>query len=1215
MDRRKSSADKAKMAQPVDHEEISKLLTSSECQLTGKLTDNVRRTTGVPSQGPKSRTFKSSPQQMRRYSDQSIPTGPNRAHNKKMNPRDAGINANRPKSFHTSRQPHIRFLDDLEDEEEEDGDTSPDETTRLQGEWSSQDEDGKEQAEMVRMGDDEAKSTPDDESFYQRPQQTVRKSRQRRVGVLQVLRKKNGPPTAPRHVQIQLGSLEEEPSQNGDTADGERDGSVPNGVGQEQLGNGIGLDGSFGKKSRRSGLALDNSPLPQDDRRRVLFEMPLESHELFVQLNEWQPSDPLDFYSDRHWKEKSRWIKFEEDWEQGAEKWGKPHVAQLTFHSLPQLRRFLEGGLVLLDVEANSLVDLIETVLTGLQDADLIEGHDREVIDPILYHISKSQISDRPRTLRASMRRLSVMADRRKSPSFSAQRVYSDSLNADDIKVSMHGRVSTSIDSPTDPGKTAQSHLMKKIPVNSEAAAIFVAQDENIEVSTLALVRLLDAQVLEGFLEVPIPLRFFCVFIGPAFSQYDYHEIGRAMGTLFSDELFRDSAYAAKDKDDIMTGINGFLNDTMVLPPGEWDRELLLPITRIQRKENEKVQLRRKSMKPTKEELEELIKVPDSQERLYLMDPLKRTGHPFGGLINDVRRRLPHYWSDISDGLHFHCLASFFFVFLACVAPAITFGGILGEKTDNWMGLVEMMLSTSVCGMVFSLASGQPLMIIGGTGPVLIFEEYLYKFCKSVSVELLPFRACIGIWVFIIAAVVVALEGSTLVKYFTRFTEEILAALISLIFIYETFDGLKHVFEVDPILKDYCFYNHSNDTAYSSGNSPYMDATTSELLTEITNSSKYFILEMLSSSISPLDIHTDNGSYSNANMQYLDNGCSHKQLPPQPNVALMSTILTFGTFFIAFLLKIFRYSRFLHREVRRALGDFGIAIAICIMVLVDSAVKNTTSQKVCIPSGLHPTRLDRESWFISPFGLKASTPIVAVFGAAVPAFLLFILLYMETLLTGMLVGKKEHRLKKGTGFHLDLFLMGMLSAVAGLFGVPWMCAATIRTVSHLQSLSVMTRKNPPGVKPKLDYIIDQRLTNFLVSFCIGLLAFTSNLLEHIPIAVLLGVFLYLGIISLSGLSLIERIKVFFMPSKHHPDADFIRNVKLWKIHIFTLIQVMCLALLWVVKNSIIAIAFPFFLILLVVFRHSFRFFIFNEMDLEALDSEGEDEAGALTEEQ
>lgn len=55
-----------------------------------------------------------------------------------------------------------------------------------------------------------------------------------------------------------------------------------------------------------------------------------------------------------------------------------------------------------------------------------------------------------------------------------------------------------------------------------------------------------------------------------------------------------------------------------------------------------------------------------------------------------------------------------------------------GEKTDNWMGLVEMMLSTSVCGMVFSIASGQPLMIIGGTGPVLIFEEYLYKVGRAI---------------------------------------------------------------------------------------------------------------------------------------------------------------------------------------------------------------------------------------------------------------------------------------------------------------------------------------------------------------------------------------------------------------------------------------------------------------------------------------------------
>ncbi len=50
-----------------------------------------------------------------------------------------------------------------------------------------------------------------------------------------------------------------------------------------------------------------------------------------------------------------------------------------------------------------------------------------------------------------------------------------------------------------------------------------------------------------------------------------------------------------------------------------------------------------------------------------------------------------------------------------------------GDKTDKWMGVSEMLVSTAICGVVFSLLSGQPLIIIGATGPVLVFEEALYK--------------------------------------------------------------------------------------------------------------------------------------------------------------------------------------------------------------------------------------------------------------------------------------------------------------------------------------------------------------------------------------------------------------------------------------------------------------------------------------------------------
>ena len=38
------------------------------------------------------------------------------------------------------------------------------------------------------------------------------------------------------------------------------------------------------------------------------------------------------------WKETARWVKFEEDVEEGGNRWSKPHVATLSLHALFQLR-------------------------------------------------------------------------------------------------------------------------------------------------------------------------------------------------------------------------------------------------------------------------------------------------------------------------------------------------------------------------------------------------------------------------------------------------------------------------------------------------------------------------------------------------------------------------------------------------------------------------------------------------------------------------------------------------------------------------------------------------------------------------------------------------------------------------------------------------------------------------------------------------------------
>ena len=53
------------------------------------------------------------------------------------------------------------------------------------------------------------------------------------------------------------------------------------------------------------------------------------------------------------------------------------------------------------------------------------------------------------------------------------------------------------------------------------------------------------------------------------------------------------------------------------------------------------------------------------------------------GLINDIKRKAPHYLSDFTDGFSMQCIATYFFIYFACLTPIVTFGGLLGDATEN----------------------------------------------------------------------------------------------------------------------------------------------------------------------------------------------------------------------------------------------------------------------------------------------------------------------------------------------------------------------------------------------------------------------------------------------------------------------------------------------------------------------------------------------------
>uniref|UniRef100_A0A4W4FH70 Anion exchange protein n=1 Tax=Electrophorus electricus TaxID=8005 RepID=A0A4W4FH70_ELEEL len=833
------------------------------------------------------------------------------------------------------------------------------------------------------------------------------------------------------------------------------------------------------------------------------------THEVFVELNELI----VDKNQEMRWREMARWIKFEEDVEEETDRWGKPHVASLSFRSLLELRRTITHGTVMLDLDQTTLPGIAHLLVESMIISDQIRAEDR------------------PNVLRALLlkHRLGIPVLRIGQHSCRPRGLYhlSHSKNLHGVPVEAHA--------------AARSlKLLAKIPKDAEATVVLVGCVDFLEQPAMAFVRLNEAVMLESVLEVPVPVRFIFVLLGPPQTNMDYHEIGRSFSTLMSDKNFHEVAYFADDRQDLLSGMNEFLDCSIVIPPLDVEgKDLLKTVASFQK------QMLRKRKERESKKCASTVAGSDQEtkgehlvfwhEPTLEVDPLKRSGVPFGGLIHDIRRRYPYYISDLKDALDSQCIAAVIFIYFAALSPTITFGGLLGEKTEGMMGVSELLVSTATVGVLFSLLAGQPLLIIGFSGPLLVFEEAFYKFCQAQGFEYLTGRVWIGFWLIFIVLVIVAVEGSFLVRYISPFTQEIFAFLISLIFIYETFSKLFKVWA-------------------------YFFCPNSQCLTP-----------------GPTD-----GS---------------------PNTALLSLVLMLGTFFVAFFLRKFRNSRFLGGKVRRVIGDFGIPISILLSVIVDYCIPDTYTQKLNVPSGFSVTSPDKRGWFVSPFGDKQIFPVWMMGAAVVPALLVFILIFMETQITSLIVSKKERRLVKGSGFHLDLLLIVTLGAICPLFGLPWLTAATVRSVTHVNALTVMSKATAPGEKPMIQEVKEQRVTGMCVAILVGVSIVMTDVLQHIPLAVLFGIFLYMGITSLTGIQLYERITLMVTPAKHHPDHTYVAKVKTWRMNLFTIIQLLCIALLWVVKSTTASLAFPFILIMTVPLRRLILTRIFEERELAALDAD------------
>ena len=112
----------------------------------------------------------------------------------------------------------------------------------------------------------------------------------------------------------------------------------------------------------------------------------------------------------------------------------------------------------------------------------------------------------------------------------------------------------------------------------------------------------------------------------------------------------------------------------------------------------------------------------------------------------------------------------------------------------------------------------------------------------------------------------------------------------------------------------------------------------------------------------------------------------------------------------------------------------------------------------------------------------------------------------------------------------------------------------------------------------------------------------ASVLSIVPLAVLFGVFLFMGVSSMNGIEFFERLALFLKQVENHPQKPYVRRVKTRKMHLFTLIQIFWLSVLWGVKYTPVALSFPFILLILVPFRFFFLKYIFRPEELRAVRS-------------
>ncbi|KAK2748898.1 hypothetical protein FQN57_007181 [Myotisia sp. PD_48] len=528
---------------------------------------------------------------------------------------------------------------------------------------------------------------------------------------------------------------------------------------------------------------------------------------------------------------------------------------------------------------------------------------------------------------------------------------------------------------------------------------------------------------------------------------------------------------------------------------------------------------------------------------------------PFRLLRQDIRNLRIRYLSDwkIFNQL---VVASTVYVFFTNLLPGMTFAGDLYVLTGKNWGTIEVVFSTGLCGVIFSLFSIQPLTILGVTGPFSVLAENMFSLCsetfkvssfkdgylmfnpfapsdangmETIQIPFLPFMAWSLIhagWLHYLLAIFNAHDWT--MGYVTTFSTEIFSLLNSIIYFHKAIQELQRAH--------------------------------------------------------------DNLSFA---------------------AFLYAIIGAVGTMLLAiFLSTAESWKPLFHRYIRLGLTEYAAAISIIVFIGLPYVGELADLDKTTlhVPSSFRPTSLERDIFFVEFWKI----PVRWAFAAIVPGIIITMLFYFDHEISSIICTVDRYGTKKPGGFAWDIVLLGTTTAICGILGIPPANGLLPQAPLHSESLMHLEKEE---VKKEIDgqetieikesmRVYEQRWSSFL--HACGILVFCSPPLMKVlgltPTSVLAGLFMFMGEQSLVVNPILTRVFYLLTPASELPILRLELSRALPQgspsseqetpgsspsylpIHLYTILQLILTGGIFALTLTRGAPAFPILIIMLVPFR-------------------------------